>query len=46
MRWIGWELTRASRMGDYASAVTVTLVIFVLVFGMELITNRLRRMVL
>ena len=43
---IGWELTRASRMGDYASAVTVTLVIFAIVFAIELITDRLRRWVL
>lgn len=42
---IGWELARASRMGDYASAMTVTLVIFAMVFTIELITDRLRKLV-
>jgi phosphonate transport system permease protein len=42
---IGWELARASRMGDYAAAMTVTLVIFAMVFTIELITDRLRKLI-
>jgi len=42
---IGWELQRASRMGDYPSAITVTLVIFLTVYLIELITDQLRRRV-
>ena len=42
---IGWELSRASRMGDYASAITVTLVIFLTVYIIELITDQLRKRV-
>ncbi len=42
---IGWELSRASRMGDYASAITVTLVIFLTVYVIELITDQLRKRV-
>ncbi len=42
---IGWELQRASRMGDYPSAITVTLVIFLTVYVIELITDQLRKRV-
>jgi len=42
---IGWELSRASRMGDYPSAITVTLVIFLTVYLIELVTDQLRRRV-
>ncbi len=42
---IGWELSRASRMGDYPSAITVTLVIFLTVYVIELVTDQLRKRV-
>ena len=42
---IGWELSRSSRMGDDASAITVTLVIFLTVYVIELITDQLRKRV-
>lgn len=43
---IGWEMSRAARMGDFQSAMTVTLVIFAIVWGMEIFSNKLRRLVL
>ena len=43
---IGWELSRAARMGDFQSAITVTLVIFVVVWAIEQISTGLRKMVL
>jgi len=42
---IGWELSRAARMGDFPAAMTVTLVIFALVWSVELASNALRRLV-
>lgn len=43
---IGWELSRAARMGDFQSAITVTLVIFVVVWAIEQVSTALRKMVL
>lgn len=43
---IGWELSRAARMGDFQSAITVTLVIFVVVWAIEQISTGLRKLVL
>ena len=39
---IGWELSRAARMGDFQSAITVTLVIFAVVWAIEQISTGLR----
>jgi len=43
---IGWELSRAARMGDFQAAVTVTLVIFAVVWAIEQVSTALRKMVL
>lgn len=43
---IGWELSRAARMGDFQSAITVTLVIFIVVWAIEQISTGLRKLVL
>lgn len=40
---IGWELVRAAQVGEYDVAMGVTLVIFVMVMGTELLSERLRR---
>ena len=42
---IGWELSRAARMGDFQSAITVTLVIFAVVWAIEQISTGLRRLI-
>lgn len=43
---IGWELSRAARMGEFQSAITVTLVIFVVVWAIEQVSTTLRKLVL
>ena len=42
---IGWELARSARMGDFPATITVTLVIFALVWTVELASNALRRLI-
>ncbi len=39
---IGWELTRAMRTYDFNSALFITMVIFVMIFSVEMISNRLK----
>ncbi|SFL71038.1 phosphonate transport system permease protein [Gracilibacillus orientalis] len=39
---IGWELTRAMRTYDFNSALFITIVIFVMIFSVEMISNRLK----
>lgn len=42
---IGWELVRASRMLDYQAVLTVTLIIFLMIYGFEQLTGTIRKMV-
>ncbi|MGN8646121.1 phosphonate ABC transporter, permease protein PhnE [Gracilibacillus sp. HCP3S3_G5_1] len=39
---IGWELTRAMRTYDFNSALFITILIFVMIFSVEMISNRLK----
>lgn len=43
---IGWELSRAARMGDFQAAITVTLAIFLVVWAIEAVCTYLRKLVL
>ncbi|MFN2341344.1 MAG: phosphonate ABC transporter, permease protein PhnE [Halanaerobium sp.] len=42
---IGWELVRASRMLDYQAVLTVTMIIFVMIYSFEQLTSTIRKMV-
>ncbi|WP_040984269.1 phosphonate ABC transporter, permease protein PhnE [Oceanobacillus jeddahense] len=39
---IGWELTRAMRSYDFNSALFITMLIFIMIFSVEMISNRLK----
>lgn len=42
---IGWELVRASRMLDYQAVLTITLIIFIMIYSFEQLTSSIRKMV-
>lgn len=39
---IGWELTRAMRSYDFNSALFITMVIFIMIFSVEMLSNRFK----